>query len=117
LAEAGRDRPGKLVGAMIAPIILRGALYKVDAHHPQRVLDFTQCHCLLRYYWTRNVVRNVKLRECNAAVVIWRSFLGENCVVICMQSRKPRTAFPHHPVFAAAGQPCHICSIALLPVI
>jgi hypothetical protein len=40
LPEAGRDRPGQLVGAMIAPIILRGALYKVDAHHAQCVLNF-----------------------------------------------------------------------------
>ena len=36
---------------------------------------------LLRCYWTRNVVRNVKLRESNAAVVIFRSFVGEICVV------------------------------------
>jgi hypothetical protein len=81
LPEAGRDRAGQLVGAMLAPIILRGALHEVDAHHAQRLLNFTQHHSSSPLLSTIKLVRNVKLRECDAMVVICRSFLGEDCVL------------------------------------
>ena len=65
LSDAGHDRLCQLFGAMVAPIILRGALDKVDAHHAQRVLDSAQRHCLLHSRWTSNLVPNLRVRELN----------------------------------------------------
>ena len=67
LSDAGDDRLRQLFGAMVTPIVLRGALDEVDTHHAQRVLDSAQRHCLLRSCWTSNLVPNLKVRELNAS--------------------------------------------------
>jgi hypothetical protein len=66
---------------MVIPIILRGALYQVAAHHSQRVFDSAQRHCLPRVVRTGRPAYDVKLSESTSPVVNSRSFFGEFGVV------------------------------------